>query len=756
MMPQAKKFLIIDGNALVHRAYHALPPLKTKQGELVNAVYGFLLVLFRAIKDLKPGFIAACFDLAAPTFRHKQFKEYKAKRVKAPDELYQQLGRVKEVLAAFNIPIFEKEGFEADDVIGTLSTHAQEKQAPSETGSAQPAVESIILSGDLDNLQLVNKQTRVYTMRKGIKDMILYDEAAVKERYEGLRPDQLQDYRGLRGDPSDNIPGVIGIGEKTAIVLLNSFGSLENIYHAIEKENPEASQIKPATQQKLKSYKEQAFLSKQLARIDCDVPVDFNLEICRFNYDIGRARRILEEMEFFSLIEKMPLSGNHEPAAKTPDSLFNNESVPKGDGVLAEIENMKEQGILSEEIAAMEKSLVPIIEKMEGWGVKIDLKKINFLSRELGKGIASLQKEIYQSADVEFNINSPQQLSGVIFGKLGISPQGLRKTPGGVVSTRESELAKISASHPIIAKVLRYRELFKLKSGFVDSLPQMISPKDGRIHPHFHQLGTETGRLSCSNPNLQNIPVKGKLGQSIRGCFVAEEGFEFLSADYSQFELRIAASVAKDEKMLKLFKRGEDIHVLIASEIFNIPKEKVDKSSRDIAKTLNFGVLYGMGAVSFAERTGVARQKAKEFIEEYFHDFAGIARYVQEAKEKAEQNGFTETLFGRKRFLPEIHSRDPRLRAQAERIAVNMPIQGTCADIVKMAMVRLQQQGVIGVNCRLLLQIHDELLFEVKSDKIKTTALKVKRTMEEIVELEASLKVETRKGPSWGDLSLIF
>ena len=743
-MSENKKFLIIDGNALVHRAYHALPPLTTKRGEVVNAVYGFLLVFLKALKDIKPDYVAATFDLAGPTFRHKQFKEYKAKRVKAPDELYQQLPKVKEILTAFDVPIFEKQGFEADDVIGTL------------TVKAPAGVESVILSGDLDNLQLVNEKTKVYTLRKGIKDTILYDVDEAKKRYDGLSPEQLQDYRGLRGDASDNIPGVSGIGEKTAIELLKTFGSLDNLYKEIEKGTKKAAGIKPSLLQKLKDNKEQALLSQDLAKIHCDVPIDFKLADCEFGrFDLETTKRALAKYEFNTLIQKLPefINYKNQLAVKAGQVGLFGTSVKQEDNILIDIERLESQGIFSKQIAQVERDLIPVVKKMEQNGIKIDIAQLNTLSKTLEQKIARLQKNIFEKAGCEFNPNSPQQLSEVLFEKLQVSPLGIRKTPGGVISTGADELKKIRDSHPVVGLILQYRELFKLKSGFVDSLSVIINPKDGRIHPHFHQLGTETGRMSCSNPNLQNIPIKSELGRLIRQCFVAEQGYSLLSADYSQVELRIVAWLAGDKAGSELFRQGKDIHILTASRIFSIKPAEVSKAQRDFAKTLNYAILYGMGANGFARRAGIDRQKAKEFIERYFSEFEEIADFMKEQKDKARENGYCQTYFGRKRFLNEINSSDSRFRSQAERTAANMPVQGTAADIMKMAMVEIGK-SVLNNDCRLILQIHDELLFEIKRDKIEQSAKKIKSAMENIVKDKVFLAVGTKVGDNWGEMSV--
>lgn len=754
-----KKLLIIDGNALVHRAYHALPPLKTKDGRIVNAVYGFLLVLLKAIKDVKPTHIAATFDLKGPTFRHEQFKDYKAKRVKAPDELYQQLDSVKEVLRSLAVPIYEKTGFEADDAIGTIVYEAKKQQAV-------PKVEIIILTGDLDCLQLVDKQVFVYALRKGLKDTVLYNEQLVREKYLGLTPFQLLDFRGLKGDPSDNIPGIMGVGEKTAITLIKQFGSLEAIYQALEQNTSLAQKLKTGLKTKLVAGKEQAFLSRKLSVIHNEVPLDFQLSDCLWGrFDPLMVRQALMGFEFYSLIDKFLQPQSAEPVKGKKNSPPAQEGLPLDffkqgkdeatteSSLIAEIEHLQEQGVLSAQVANLEKELFPIVRAMEKQGAKVDQAALKSLSKRLAIRIGQLESKIYEQAGLEFNINSPSQVSQALFERLKLSPLGLKKTPtGAFLSTRESELVKLKSAHPIVPLILKHRELFKLKSGFADALQNVISEKDGRIHPHFHQLGTETGRMSCSSPNLQNIPIKGEWGLAIRKCFVAEAGFVLLSADYSQVELRIAAWLSDDKKMQRFFSEGRDIHILTASQIFKIEPDEVSKAQRSFAKTLNYGIFYGMGHVALAERTGVKREQAKEFIQKYFETFTGISDYVAQAKAEAQKNNFAATFFGRKRFLPEINSADPRLRAAAERMAVNMGPQGTAADIMKMAMVGLKKENLLNEECRLIMQIHDELLLEIKKNRAKEYGLKIKQVMENIVKAQVFLAVEVSYGVNWGAL----
>jgi len=753
-MPEAKKFLIIDGNAIIHRAFHALPPLTTKRGEIVNAVYGFCLMFLKALNEINPDYVAACFDVKGPTFRHEQFKEYKAKRVKAPDELYSQISVVKDVLNAFSVPVFEKQGYEADDLIATICFLMQKKQTMSKS-------EIVILSGDMDNLQLVSENVKVHTMRKGLKDTILYGIKEVRERYDGLLPEQVVDFKSISGDQSDGIPGITGVGEKTAIQILKDFGSLENLYQEVEANTRKAQKIKPALLQKIRGYKEQALISQKLAQMDSNVPIDFNLKECEFGeYDKEKIKGIFQRLEFFGLIEKFlgtaQESQKTEKAKNNQGGLFTPlEALPLtgqvNENVEKDINELKERGVLSPELAELELSLVPVVKKMEQNGILVDFKKLNQLSLDFEKEIERLQKQICKMSKAEFNLNSPSQLSGILFDKLGISTVGVRKTPGGAISTNAEELRKLANEHPIIRLIQEYREVFKLKTGFVDALPRMINPKDGRIHPHFHQLGTETGRMSCSTPNLQNIPVKTDLGKKIRQCFIPEKGSIFLSADYSQMDFRVAASVSGDEKMIGFLRQGKDIHLMAASLIFKIKEADVSKKQRYLAKTLNYGVLYGLGPHGFASRTGVSFADAKKFIEQYFQTFEGIARFVKTTVEETRERGFSSTIFGRKRFLPEIDSRDPRIKAQAERIARNFPIQGASADIMKMAMAKIASKKILNKNCRLSLQLHDELLFEVKEDEIEKPKKIIKEIMEQAAEIEVPLKVEIKTGFTWGE-----
>jgi len=747
-MPDKKQktLVLIDSHALIHRAFHALPELSTKKGERVNAVYGFVSIFLRVLKELKPDYLAAAFDLPGPTFRHQEFEDYKATRVKAPDELYAQIGRVKEILQAFGVPIYEKAGFEADDILGSIVSQVQNHYLRGNAGQAKGKLQIIIVTGDLDTLQLINKNTKVYTLRKGVKETMLYDEKMVIERY-GLKPEQMPDFRGLKGDPSDNIPGVPGIGEKTAIKLLKEFGTIENLYKALtsSKSQSKLQNLKD----KLLENKDQAIFSKYLATIKKDVPIDFNLKEAEFkNFDKNKVIKIFRELEFYSLINRLDSAED-----KKEKNLDKSSSLDNQHSGLQKIEEAKQAGLLSEKVYQLEKQVMPVIRQMEQNGIKVDLKKLKEIGRKVNSKIGSLEKEIYASAGCQFNINSPQQLSEILFIKLKLETKGLKKTPGKVISTAAGELTKLKGKHKIVDLILEYRELAKLKSTYIDALPELIGP-DQRIHTQYDQLGAATGRLSSKNPNLQNIPVKTELGNEIRKAFVAESGFLLLSADYSQLELRVVASLAQDEKMIEILRAGQDIHTATAAEIFGVPIEKVDKKMRNSAKALNFGVIYGMSIHGFAQAAGIDYEKAKTFVNKYFEEFRGVAQYIEKTKRLVARTGYVETLFGRKRFLPEINSSAWDLRAAAERAAINFPVQGTAADLVKMAMVAVNSQfSTVGDQLKMLLQVHDELVFETAKDFVDKAAGKIKEIMENIYQLAAPLKVEVKIGANWGELA---
>lgn len=828
-----KKFVLIDSHAIIHRAYHALPPLTTPAGEPVNAAFGFTTMLLRILNELKPDYLVAAFDMPGPTFRHAAYERYKAQRPKAPSDLASQFGVVREIVAAFGIPIFEKTGYEADDIIGTIAKKMER----------QKGVETIIVTGDADALQLVRPGIRVYAMRKGIGDTVFYDEEAVRARY-GFPAARLLEFKALRGDPSDNIPGVKGVGEKTASELIGVFGSLKAIYRALKKGDKRIAQ---AVAERLRSGEEDALLSRELARIRTDAPVDFALSLARWGGVRGNGglRALFLRLGFMSLIRRLdgeersdgaraaggrrarPDAGDDTPLigiaggavyrcdrelladsaaqkrikkarkwqaydAKSAIRFFRKAGVelgePSGDillgaylaesfsrdfsyaaiaarelggtedffAIASALDEKLNAGGLRFVYEKIELPLTRVLADMEERGILIDRAFLARLEREVGAKLRELTKDIHAAVGEEFNIASPKQLSRILFEVLGLATRGLRKTAkGGVISTRESELEKLRAAHPVVASILDYRELAKLQSTYIEVLPGLADKKTGRLHTTFNQVGTATGRLSSQNPNLQNIPILSQTGRQIRRAFIAPPGFSLVSFDYSQIELRVAAHMADDQKMIASFREGRDIHAMTASEIFNVPLDSVTPDLRRQAKTLNFGVLYGMGSQAFAEATGVGREEARRFIDEYFHDFAGIAAYIEKIKHTARAQGFVESFYGRRRYIPEIASPNPRIRSEAERMAVNMPIQSTATgDIIKMAMIAADawvKKEKLEDDARLLLQVHDELVFEIKKDAAAGAVPKIKEIMEHVVQLKVPLVVDAKSGPNWGE-----
>lgn len=919
---QKKKFVLIDSNALVHRGFHALPPtMATKEGEIVNAVYGFTMVFLNVLTKLKPDYVAACFDLAAPTFRHKASDLYKAKRVKGASELYAQIPRVREVLRAFNIPIFEKKGYEADDLIGTLS---------SQISKECPETETIIVTGDLDLLQLVRENVFAHTLRKGVKDTVLYNPKMVKERY-GLAPKQLPDFKGLAGDASDNIPGVYKVGEKTASQILKVFGSIEKLYALLDSHSKEEKlkyknlEIKGKLLENLRKYKKDAFLSKKLGTIVQDVGIKFDLEKCVLpDFDRQKVLNLFQKLEFQSLISKIPASQNF---SKTQDASCANKnkvcdyqiikSLVELNNLVVQLKNAKNgfcldtettsvkpteaelvglsfaikpkeafyvpikyqnsavkyggknaldllrpilvdkdlpkighnlkydyivlaragvklQGIYFDTMLAsyllnpgsrshsldalafsllghekiktesllgkgkkqitmnlvnlaqvteyscedadmtlrlmlilkkkleqerlaklffeVEMPLISILAQMEIRGIKIDKNYLKSLNWEMDIKIRTLQKRIYNNARQEFNINSTRELENVLFDKIGLSTLGIKRTQTGY-STGAGELAKLRDKHPIIDLISRYRELAKLRSTYVQALPRLVNSGTGRVHTSFNQTITATGRLSSSNPNLQNIPIRTKLGNSIRKAFVPEAGFVFLALDYSQIDLRVVAHLSGDTQLIAAFRDDQDIHLATAAKIYGVNLEDVSPRQRRAAKAINFGLIYGMSAYGLAETLRVSREQAQEFIESYLESYPSLEEYVQKVIRFAKKNGYVKTLLGRKRLLPEIRSSQTQIVRAAERMAINMPSQGMTADILKMAMIKADQAiGKKRDECRLLLQVHDDLLFEVRKEKALFWAQKFKKIMENAYKLSVPLKVEVTIGKNWGEM----
>lgn len=892
-------FVIIDGNAIIHRAYHALPPLTTNDGTMVNAVYGFTSMLLKVMSDLHPTHIAVSFDVAGKTFRDERYEKYKAKRVKADQALYDQIPLVYEVVEGFGIPVYTKQGFEADDVIGTITQ---------KTKSQGAEVDIVIVTGDMDMLQLVDDGVRVYELRKGLSDIVIFDRQKVKARY-GFGPELVPDYKGLRGDPSDNLPGIKGIGEKTATELLQKFGTIDELYRMIKNKRAEIErQVKPAVFKKLVDGEGDARLSRELATIQREVPdINFFLEDCAVRtIDRQKMVKIFQRFEFPSLLKRLPTDGDVSPRTPSlPKKAKRRASPPRNVGgevfaawyrrieeetmiVVRELSSsqdvfsadfigilvaaagetvyvalqdldstqqqlffslftedkrlvvghdlkqlikllhyrgvqtqtrlfdvmvaaymlnagtrtydlaqlsLKELGkelddgrqeslfgkdlvLMKEEVASIEAlyplyarmlegredlglfekvemKLIPVLADIELAGVAVDTKLLKTLSQDIARDIGSITKKIWKEAGVKFNVASSTQLREVLFETMGLPTQGVKKGKTGL-STAASELEKLRGIHPVIEMIEEHRELAKLQNTYVDVLPTLINKKTGRVHTTFNQVVAATGRLSSTDPNLQNIPIRTQLGREIRNAFVAEPGNLLITADYAQIELRIVASLAQDEKMMEIFREGKDIHQATAAAINGVPLEKVTKEMRYGAKAVNFGVLYGMGAYGLSSRTGISQSEAQEFIRKYFEQFSGVKTYIDQTIAFAKKEGYVETLFGRRRSIPELQSDNYQLRNAGERMAVNMPIQGTQADLIKMAMIEvdemLETRNWKQREARMILQVHDELVFEVKEDLVKEVEKLVKDAMEQVTKLRVPIEVHVAHGMRWGEL----
>jgi DNA polymerase-1 len=859
--------LLLDSNGLIYRAFFALPPMTTSDGRPTNAVYGFTQMLNKVLADERPTHVIAVFDKGMPVERVERFGAYKAQRAPMPDELRAQFPAVREVLRAYGIPIVEREGQEADDVIASLARRA-----------AHAGARVLVVTGDLDLLQIVSDRVTVLTTKRGITEMARYDPEAVRERY-GLEPAQLPDVRGLKGDASDNLPGVPGIGEKTAVRLIQKAGSLDALL-----QHPEMAETE-RLRRLLQEYGDQARLCRDLSRVrdDLDVPLDW--EAARYvppaNDDLYR---LYASFEFKSLLAKLDppvetpllsaqpvLSGQHRSyvAATDPpafraladelramlaaervalvlkgDELGVSDRAERGtafplaalahepvrsafqevwqrhaslaaydakaiaralherdfswrefaddamlgahlldpsrsfsdirDAVHAYLDRApgeeaaswadatqrliavereelrrREQVRLYEEV---EVPLATVLAKMEAEGIRIEPRALDDLREELDAAAERLQRRIYDLAGEEFNIGSPQQLGRILFEKLGI-PAGKKGKTGW--ATGAEVLQGLAREYPICGLVLEWREVVKLKNTYVDVLPQLIDPHDGRIHTIFNQTATATGRLSSTNPNLQNIPVRHELGRRIRKAFVArDDGYLLLSADYSQIELRLMAHLSGDDAMRRAFEAGMDIHDFTARQIFGIPPDgQVTGEQRRMAKSVNFGLFYGMSAFGLAQRLEIPRAQAKEIIDAYFARFPSVRAYIERTLERARETGYVTTILGRRRYMPGLTSSNPAVRAAAEREATNAPLQGSAADLMKLAMVRIDRAlAERGLRARMLLQIHDELIFDVPREELAETARLVRDRMEHALELRVPLAVNIEVGPNWYDV----
>ncbi len=925
--------VLIDGNALVHRAFHALPPLTTGKGELVNAVYGFASTLLKVLNEVRPEYVAVAFDRAAPTFRHAEYEAYKAHRPKTPEGLPEQFTRVRQLVEALGIPIFEIDGFEADDVLGTLSRQAEER-----------GLAVLIVTGDTDALQLVSPATKVLTPQRIFSETTIYDEEAVRQRY-GLEPRQLIDFKALKGDATDNIPGVPGVGEKTAQKLLQGFGDLDSLYANLDR-LPEKQRTLLAANEAI------ARQSRRLAAIVRDVPLELNLERWQGGrFDRARLVELLRELEFRSLLSRLPGAaaaageplaapavpetaqqmelfasesakgpasvqvapppalGNYQvvstPAAleelaaalgRAPEVAVDVEStsldamraelvglsfavepgrayyVPVGHtpeaaaetgqlapeqvfsrlgplladratpmvghnikydllvlaGAGAELKGiyfdtmlaaylveaaqrplglkdlafsrlgleltpiqeligrgrnqvtmaqvpvaaaanyaaadadvslrlreqlepeLRQQG-LWQLFVEVEMPLVPVLAKMEQTGIALDVAYLQAMSAELYQRIKELERRIYAEVGHQFNLNSPQQLGSVLFEELGL--KGERRTKTGY-STEAAILDRLRGQHPVLDMILEYRQLVKLKSTYVDALPALVNPRTGRVHTSFNQASVSTGRLSSSDPNLQNIPVRTELGRRVRRAFIAgKPGHLLISADYSQVELRILAHITQDERLVSAFAADEDIHAATASELFGVPLGGVTSEMRRFAKTINFGVLYGMREYGLSQRADLSIEDATEYIRRYLSKYKGVQGYIDRTLAQVRREGYVTTLLGRRRQIPEVNSPAYPVRQGAERMAINAPIQGTAADIIKIAMIRLEKAlAERGLPDALLLQVHDELVLEVPGERLVEIAILTREVMSEAFPLSVPLKVDVSAGPNWDDM----
>lgn len=871
-----KKLLILDANSIVNRAFYAVRLLTTKEGFHTNAIFGFLNIFLKYKEEIKPDYIAAAFDLSAPTFRHKMYDGYKATRHKMPDELREQMPVLKEVLSAMNIPIFEKEGYEADDIIGTAARICEEED-----------VLCCVLTGDKDDLQLASEKVNIHLVitRMGNTTTEVFDDKKVFEKY-GVTPKEFIDLKAIMGDTSDNIPGVKGIGEKGASALIQEFHSIDGVY-----ENIASDKITKSTRAKLIEHKDDAYLSKTLATIDRNVPISFEVEnLSVKDADENALFDVFTKLEFYSFIKKMGLSKSAEQAEAKEDfwegktfemifdadvlkeklskenicfllsgdrekiafcadergafcasfrefkeiwkNFFESDSKKHTHGLKEQLLALLKEGISAEnvvfdsEIAAyllepsrksydleglaadvlgvlldeeaeegaqlslesllapeddtpfmkkalvcaslkeeqekklkekgmeklfyeVEMPLVYVLASMEETGVSVDREKLSEFGKMLSGKIDALTEEIYDLAGGEFNINSPKQLGVVLFEKLGLKAQ--KKTKSGY-STNAEVLEKLKHSHPIVEKILEYRKLTKLNSTYVSGLLPVISEETGRIHSRFNQTVTVTGRISSQEPNLQNIPVRTELGREMRKMFVAGEDSVLVDADYSQIELRVLAHLSKDEHMIDAFKNGFDIHASTAAKIFGVPQEEVKPEMRSAAKAINFGLVYGMGEYSLSQDLGISVKEAKAYMNEYLGSYPNVEKFMHDAVENAKKEGYAITMFGRRRELPELSSSNFQMRSFGERAAMNAPVQGTAADIIKLAMVavwkRLKKEKL---QSKLILQVHDELIVEAKKNELDKVLLIVREEMENATHLFVPLKVDIETGVSWYD-----
>ncbi|MEY8744751.1 DNA polymerase I [Bacillales bacterium AN1005] len=877
------KFILIDGNSIIYRAFFAMPPLTNSKGLHTNAVYGFTTMLLRLLEEHKPTHVMVAFDAGKVTFRHEGYQEYKGGREKTPTELSEQFPLLKELLRGFGIAQFELEGFEADDIIGTLTKRADEAGR-----------QVLVVSGDKDMLQLASDHVHIGLTRKGVTDIELYDPAQIKERY-GLTPLQIIDLKGLMGDTSDNIPGIPGVGEKTALKLLHQFGTVEDVLNG-------TAELKGKMKEKIEAHAEDARMSKQLATIHREVPLEQTWEDMQFaGLQEETAGPALAKLEFKSLLERLNFSGKVDaveavPAAEVNSTIATEETIedlfasletidvihvethgdnphqaelvgialgsseeytflspellqskaassvrawlanpdePKrgydlhrvdlalhahgiefagaafdvqlaaylldptesnqtisgltakyglpslveddtvmgkgakykvpevevlGDflcrkaAAVAAIIPLQEKALESDEMNSLfhelEMPLSRILADMEKQGIKANTADLQALGHEFEEQIGRLMSEIYRLSGTEFNLNSPKQLGEILFDRLGLPV--VKKTKTGY-STDAEVLEKLAPYHEVVQHILQYRQLAKLQSTYVEGLLKEISPRDGKVHTYYRQTIAATGRLSSQFPNLQNIPIRMEEGRKIRKVFVpSEPGWTILAADYSQIELRVLAHISDDERLKEAFVHDMDIHTKTASDVFGVKAEEVDSDMRRSAKAVNFGIVYGISDYGLSQNLNITRKEAAQFIDQYFEVFQGVRRYMDDIVKEARKDGYVKTLLERRRYLPEINASNFNIRSFAERTAMNTPIQGTAADIIKLAMVQMDEAlRERNLNSRMLLQVHDELVFEVPADELETMKELVPAVMEKALELSVPLKAEVSYGENW-------
>jgi len=869
-MDPRKKLMILDGNSLIHRAFYALPILTNSKGTFTNAVYGFTNMLLKIIKEDHPDYLVVAFD-SGKTFRHEKYEEYKGTRKATPQELRPQFLLVQRILKALNIAIIQMEGYEADDLIGTIAKQAEKEN-----------YETIIVTGDRDAFQLVSQAITTVITRKGISLLETYTPEIIREKF-GIEPAQFRDVKGLMGDASDNIPGVPGIGEKTALKLIREYGNVDNLFSNLEN-------LSPRLKEKLLAYKDQVFLSKELGTINCSVPINIDFNAYKLEKPIyEELLSIFQELEFNSLIKDVvqnmeaeikikqadikseqantydealslledlpgdfacdvvfdrkdylkaniiafgiswdegnfvintsmlqddelreilkrlftdptrkvvvwdlksillaaelrgvtvesafedvlllayllnPSATNYELAKLSLDYLNKpfvmpedfTEQASQAAGVLWDLHQVLKEKIHEAEMdklyADLELPLVYVLSAMEMQGVKLDKQILALMGAELSQSIEKIVREIYDLAQEEFNINSPKQLGVILFEKLGLPP--LKKTKTGY-STNAEVLEELAEKHEIVAKILEYRQLVKLKNTYIDGLMDLIDPVTGKVHTTFNQTITATGRLSSTEPNLQNIPVRLELGRRIRKAFIpSNPDWVLVAADYSQIELRVLAHMSKDHNLIDAFLKDHDIHTRTASEVFGVPMNEVTKDMRRQAKAVNFGIVYGISDFGLSRDLGIPISRAKSYIDLYFHRYPGVQRFINETIIRAREHGYVTTLLNRRRYLPDIYSSNRNIRSFGERAAVNTPIQGSAADIIKLAMLKVSEEiKKAGLKTKMILQVHDELIFEVPKEELEIAETIIRNAMEQAYQLAVPLKVDMKVGPNWYDM----